>query len=111
MMNWKEIKTENDLEAILEKSETKPQVIFKDSISCGISAHAKERLEENSHLIEAKSDFNYLNLLRYRGISNLIASTFKITHQSPQVIVVKNRQAVYHSSHYSIDAQKIADKL
>lgn len=111
MSEWKSIKSESDLQDILLKSETKPQVIFKDSLSCGISAHAKDRLEDGSHLFDGKADFNYLDLLRYRSISNLIATTLKVTHQSPQIIVVKNRQPVYHSSHYSIDPEKIVSNL
>jgi bacillithiol system protein YtxJ len=111
MKEWKEITSEKDVQEIITASETRPQVIFKHSISCGISAFAKEKLEDGSHLIVAKADFNYLNLLRYRSISNLIASALKITHQSPQVIVLKNKEVVYHSSHHSIDSDKIVEKL
>ena len=77
MKEWKEITSEKDVQEIIAASETRPQVIFKHSVSCGISAFAKEKLEDGSHQIVAKADFNYLNLLRYRSISNLIASALK----------------------------------
>ncbi len=44
MNNWKNITTDEDIIAIIAASKQKPQIIFKDSTTCGISAFAKERL-------------------------------------------------------------------
>ena len=46
----------------------------------------------------------YLDLLLYRDISNEIASGFKVSHQSPQLIILKNGTAIHKSSHHDIDA-------
>ena len=86
--NWNTIKTEKDVLDIIEKSKDKPQIIFKDSVSCGISAFAKERLKNDSPLIESISAFNYLDLLSYREVSNFIAKKLNVIHQSPQIIVL-----------------------
>lgn len=87
--NWNTIKTEKDVLDIIEKSKDKPQIIFKDSVlPCGISAFAKERLKNDSPLIESISAFNYLDLLSYREVSNFIAKKLNVIHQSPQIIVV-----------------------
>ena len=64
MKNWKKITTEDDVIAIIDASEMKPQIIFKDSTTCGISAFAKERLENGNDLLIETADFNYLDLLR-----------------------------------------------
>lgn len=108
MNDWNIITSEEDFYALLDKSATHPQVIFKDSVTCGISAYAKERLKEGYGLIAGKADFHYLDLLALRPVSNLIARELEVTHQSPQVIVVRNRKAVYVSTHHSIDPAKIA---
>lgn len=108
---WKSITTENDVLDIIEKSVVKPQIIFKDSVSCGISAFAKERLIDGFGLIENVADFNYLDLLSYRGVSNFIAARLEVIHQSPQIIVLVDRKAIYRDSHHSIDAKKIAEKI
>ena len=49
----------------------------------------------------------YLDLISYREISNKIAEEYGVQHQSPQVIVVKNGEAVYDNSHMGISYSDI----
>lgn len=107
MNNWKNITTDEDVIAIIAASEHKPQIIFKDSTTCGISAFAKERLTNGNDLMIATADFNYLDLLNYRLVSNFIATTLNVIHQSPQIIVLKDRIVVFKDSHHSIEPAKI----
>ncbi len=111
MKDWKVVKSEQDVLNIVENSATKAQIIFKDSLTCGISAHAKERLVDEYNLIAENADFNYLDLLSFRPISNFIAQTLSVTHQSPQIIVLKDKKVVYTSSHHAISAASIAKYL
>ncbi len=107
MKNWNNITAEEDINKIIKMSEDKTQIIFKDSVSCGISAFAKERLVEGSDLLTEIADFNYLDLLQYRSVSNYIASHLDVIHQSPQIIVLKNGKVVFRDSHHSIQPEKI----
>lgn len=93
---------EEQLNAIIEDSYQRPQLIFKDSTSCGISAHAKEKLAEGTDRLIELATCYYLDLLQYRSISNRVAQLLEVTHQSPQVIVLKDGRAVYHVSHHAI---------
>jgi bacillithiol system protein YtxJ len=111
MKNWNPITTTQDVLNIIENSVEKPQIIFKDSVTCGISAYAKERLVSGNDLLIAKADFNYLDLLSYRSVSNFIADELNVIHQSPQIIVLKNKEVVYRVSHHSIQAEEIAKWL
>jgi len=111
MDNWKEFKSEKELDLIIKKSNTRSQIIFKDSVICGISAHAKHKLVTGNDKLIAKADFNYLDLLSYRSISNLIATKLDVQHQSPQIIVLKNEVPVYIVTHHSIDPDKIETYL
>ena len=111
MKNWNPITTEEQVREIVEKSNEKPQIIFKDSVTCGISAYAKERLVSGNDVLIAKADFNYLDLLSYRSVSNFIAVELSVIHQSPQIIVLKNGEVVYRVSHHSIQAEDIAKYL
>lgn len=111
MKDWIEVKSEEDFYNIVENSTKKPQIIFKDSITCGISAHAKERLKDGYMLLAGKADFNYLDLLAFRPVSNLVAQTLMVTHQSPQVIVLKDKKVIYTTSHHAINADSIAKYL
>jgi bacillithiol system protein YtxJ len=111
MNGWKKVTEKEDFYTLLENSTAKPQIIFKDSITCGISAHAKHKLQQGFELIAGKADFHYLDLLTYRPISQLIAQDLKVTHQSPQIILVKDKKVIYTSSHHAIDPAVIARHL
>jgi bacillithiol system protein YtxJ len=60
---------------------------------------------ENEFDLADAVDAYYLDLLEYRPISSAIAEQFSVTHQSPQLILMKNGQVVHHASHSDIDAQ------
>ena len=108
MENWKHITDIKTINEIIDASDNRTQILFKDSVTCGISAFAKSRLVDGNHLIIEQADFNYLDLLKYRDISNHIAEVLNVYHQSPQILVVKNKEVVYTSSHHSIQPAEIA---
>lgn len=111
MTTWKNIISETDFHNIVEASHTKPQIIFKDSVTCGISAHAKHRLNEDLEIMAEKADLNYLDLLSFRPISALIAEELDVRHQSPQIIVVKDGKATYSVTHHAIEPGKVAENI
>jgi bacillithiol system protein YtxJ len=104
-MNWIEFTNEEELELIKSKSVLKTQVIFKHSTRCSISTMAKGRLERAT--APDNIDFNYLDLIAHRNISNKIADDFKVEHASPQVLVIQNGQCVYDESHSGIAMEEI----
>lgn len=106
-MDWKMLSEESELGEIIRRSETRPQVIFKHSTRCSISSVAKGRLDRST--APEDIDFYFLDLIRYRGISNKIADTFKVHHESPQVLVIKNGECIYDESHLSIDLREIVE--
>ena len=89
---WKTLDQEEQLEAIIQQSHDKPVILFKHSTSCGISAMAKYGLETRWDFEESELVLYYLDLLRFRSVSNLIADRLQVIHQSPQVILLKKRQ-------------------
>lgn len=99
-MNWLPLESGSQLQELIKNSSEKPQVIFKHSTRCSVSSMAKNRLEKSAQ--PADIDFHYLDLIRYRSLSNQIADEFHIRHESPQVIVVKNGEPVYNESHSAI---------
>ncbi len=105
-MNWISLVSEKQLQEIKEKSKQKPQVIFKHSTRCGVSSVVKHRLEKGSE--PEGMDFYFLDLIKYRPISNLIAQDFNVYHESPQVLIIRNGKSIYDESHSGIDLQEIA---
>ncbi|WP_243743957.1 bacillithiol system redox-active protein YtxJ [Tenacibaculum caenipelagi] len=109
-INWIPLTDIKQLGEIKIQSENEPIVIFKHSTRCGISSMVIKRFE-NSFDEELKSfKMYYLDLLSYREISNEIAHSFHVIHQSPQLLVIEKGKVVTHASHYDIgqvDLKKI----
>lgn len=105
-MEWKTLSTEDQLADIETASFHKPQIIFKHSTRCSISSMVLNRLERaGTDGIDA--DFYYLDLIAFRSVSNAVASKFNITHQSPQIIVIKAGTPVFNESHLAIDMDSV----
>lgn len=111
MVDWIQMTEESVLENLIDKSLSKPIIIFKHSTRCGVSRMALNIFENSYEKNEITADFYFLDLLKYRKLSNEISDKLKIRHQSPQVIAVKNREVVYHDSHYSINLNSITKAL
>ena len=109
--DWKILNQIEQLSEIKAASFEKPAVIFKHSITCGISSMAKYKLEDKWDFQAGEIDFYYLDLLTYRPVSNAVADTFKVVHQSPQILVIKNGEAVYDTSHHMVSVQAIRNSL
>ncbi len=108
-MNWIPLRSGEEMEQLILLSQEKPQVIFKHSTRCSISSVAKSRLEKSKTKNEVS--FYYLDLLTYRTLSNTIAARFRIEHESPQILVIKEGKCVYDESHMSIDMEEILEKI
>ena len=108
-MNWIQLTEEKQLEEIREESKQHPVIIFKHSTRCSISSMAKNRLDRET--APADTSFYYLDLLKYRPISNKIAEDFHVHHQSPQILVIKNGECTYEESHNGIDMHDIAEQI
>jgi len=109
--DWKVLDSVEQLEKIMEAAGEKPIVFFKHSTTCGISAMAKNKLESAWDFNTDDMDFYYLDLLSHRPVSNKIAELLRVVHQSPQIIVVKNGQVVFHNSHHAIGVDSLKDGL
>ncbi len=93
---------EDQFDEILKKSIQKTVLIFKHSTRCGISSMALKRFEKKISNLSSDFDYYYLDILKYRNLSNTIADTFNVYHESPQLLVIKNEQLITHASHFDI---------
>lgn len=108
-MQWKILTTEDQLEKIIELSNTKPQLIFKHSTRCSISSVVKSRLESGD--TPEHIDFHFLDLVAHRSLSNKIAEDLNVHHESPQVLLLQNGECVYDESHLVIRMQDILTEV
>ncbi len=104
-MDWINLVSDQQLQEIKNKSNQKPQVIFKHSFRCSLSGMAKNRLDKAA--TPEGMDFYFLDLIKHRDISHKISQEFKVYHESPQVLIIKNGESVYNESHTAINMQEI----
>jgi bacillithiol system protein YtxJ len=111
-MNWHPLTSAEQLDTVIEESKSTPVVIFKHSTSCSISSTAKSRLERQwagAGLDHVKP--YYLDLLRYRPVSNEIAEVFQVQHQSPQLLLIHDGMCLYDASHLGISLDSLKKNL
>jgi bacillithiol system protein YtxJ len=104
-MHWIILNNIDQLDKIKDQSSITPQLIFKHSTKCPISSMAKHRLERATAPVGI--DCYFLDLIAYRAISNAVADMCGVTHESPQVLLLKNKICVYHESHNGITMEEI----
>jgi len=102
-MNWTLLTDLDQLDAIDRASQDRSVLIFKHSTRCSISSAALGRLERAwTAADDAAHQIYFLDLLRYRSLSNAIATRYNVEHESPQALVIKNGKCVDVSAHFGI---------
>ncbi|CAN5544022.1 MAG: bacillithiol system redox-active protein YtxJ [Pyrinomonadaceae bacterium] len=93
------------LDALFQQSSDMPIVLFKHSMTCGISAGVYREVQG------VEADVHIVILQTHRPVSDAIASKTGIRHESPQAFVLKDGRPVYYASHYDITADDISASL
>lgn len=108
---WRELTQPSHLDEITKLSFQQTVVVFKHSSLCRISSSVLSRLE--SKIIEQSIDFPlyFLDLIKYRDLSDVISYKFRVTHQSPQLLMISNGKSIMNSSHYNILDNDLEDFL
>src|SRR5579875_4172576 len=103
MAEWKESSTIEEWNQILAASAEKPVFVMKHSTACPISANAwrafQSHVTNNPH---ENAEYVMVKVIESRPVSNQIAEDLHVAHQSPQVLLVQNREALWHTSHWDI---------
>ena len=108
-MNWIQLTSLDQLQEI--KAATGYSVIFKHSTRCSISMMARKRFELDGELIPENTPLYFLDLIAHREISNQIAEIFQVHHESPQLLLIKDGECVYETSHGGISAEELAEQI
>jgi bacillithiol system protein YtxJ len=110
-MNWSYISSRKDFKELLERSENQPQVIYKHSSRCSISYLSKQDLEGNMDTLTNIVDMHLLDVIEERDLSQYIAETLDVRHESPQVILIESGRVVWSGSHWEVKGDNIRSEL
>lgn len=103
--NFVKIDSAERLAELFEESHRNPVVLFKHSTTCPISASVYEEVAR------VDADVNLVVVQTARPISLAIAEKTGIRHESPQAIILRGGQPVYHASHFDVTAADINAEL
>jgi bacillithiol system protein YtxJ len=110
-MIWNTLDNLNQIEAIKERSQTVPCLLFKHSTRCEISSIAKFRLEQQWENLDNTVEPYYLDLIAHRNISGFLAETFNVHHESPQILLIHQGECIFDASHLDISVEEINEVL
>ena len=110
-IEWIPLTDAESLDALESASFSTPCLVFKHSTRCNISTIAKLRLEDDWDLDSGSVKAYYLDLLRYRPLSNALAERYDVHHESPQVLLLQNGAWVYDESHLGIRVEELKEAL
>ena len=61
--------------------------------------------------MEQLDGVNLLEVQTARELSNEVAATTGVEHETPQVILLRNGKAVWNTSHYGVKAGAVSEAL
>lgn len=110
-VTWIPLTSVDQLEELFSKSIKRPQLIFKNSTSCGVSSMALRSFEARYDLNKEQADLYMLHIQHNRPLSAEIEQRFRVRHESPQLLIIKNGSVVQHASHGAISGVSIEKYL
>ncbi len=93
------------LDRLFAESARSPVVLFKHDPYCSISAAAYRELAK------LPDEVRMIDVAHDAPIARAVAERTGVRHESPQVIVLRDGAAVWHTSHFRISAQTVANAI
>ncbi len=106
MSPLKRLSVESDLNELLEEDVA---VLYKHSPACGLSAMAYRQVEQFATDHDGVPVYT-LDVLAERELSDRVAETFGVRHESPQVFVLRKGLPRWSDSHRGVKAEAIAEQ-
>lgn len=90
-------------------SEDGPVLIFKHSSACPVSAQAHDEMAE----LAEDTDLSIYRVVvqENRSVSDAVEADLDVRHETPQVILLRDRRPVFDTSHFEVTADTIRDAL
>ena len=79
-------------------------LVYKHSTTCGISASAAKEVRA----METELPIYWINVREQRDLSSWVAETYDVTHESPQLILIRDGKADKVWSHYEVNRTNLS---
>ncbi|MDV6377464.1 bacillithiol system redox-active protein YtxJ [Sporosarcina sp. GW1-11] len=101
------IKKIEEWRALLEKSDEQPFLLVKLSMTCVASITAKkelQKLQTDLPLVVVIVQFS-------KRLSETIASDLGVKHETPQLLILKDKRGIWQATHYHIKEATVKDAI
>ena len=104
---------EEEVAELVDRSRRRPVFVFKHSLTCPISSSAWHRYLKfvNEESARDRVDFAAVEIQKSRPVSDDLARTFDVRHESPQALLVADGDVVWHASHGAITEDSLGQAL
>jgi bacillithiol system protein YtxJ len=96
---------------VLKESKEKPVILFKHSNSCPVSSDAHDRVKKLERQGAISESMYILIVQNAREISDRVEEDLGVKHETPQVLIIRDKEAAYHASHEDIDADELTNEI
>lgn len=93
------------LDALWQQSDDAPVILFKHDPYCPISSRAYREMARIAEPVAV------IDVANERRIADAVTKRTGVRHESPQVIVLRDGQAAWSASHFSITTDTVTDAL
>ena len=82
-----------------------PGVLFKHSDSCGVSARAYSEMSRLPYPV------GLVVVQNARSVSDEIEKRWQVSHETPQVLIVRDGTVLWNASHFQVKAADVESAL
>jgi bacillithiol system protein YtxJ len=100
-----EIASLTSLDDFVARLDGAPGVLFKHSDTCGVSARAFSEMSRLPYPI------GLVVVQEARAVSDEIEKRWQVSHETPQVLIIRDGEAVWNASHFQVKAEEVEAAL
>lgn len=106
-MHWKNITSVKEFDQILERSRTKPALVFKHRPSSPESQKIKESLEADWTISADMLDIYLIDVMTNKDVGDEATEVAGVSDEFPQVFLFADGVTMYDEAHEMINVKKI----
>lgn len=103
------ISTHSELDDLMNASRRTPVWLFKHSLICPTSSAAWAQFERFAAAADPDIQTAVIEIQRARDVSQEVAARTGVRHESPQVLLIRDGEAVWSATHWAITERSLED--
>ena len=110
MSEYSQLESRSEIDELIARSRETPVVFFKHSLTCPISGAA---FRQYQRFLQDRPEgdrvvYTLIEIQNAREVSTEIAERTGVRHESPQALLMRDGEVVWHASHWSIKAEALS---